>query len=138
MTSYPKKKRGPAKLTAAKVQPFFNHAIVAAERFSVLSGSKDSLQCSHFFPVGGNGSLRFYPPNAHAMTAGEHIHFHNRDVLPYTEWMQEHVPELEWMKRAKGKTIKYTQSLLAYILGASKRGEVALIESVIKELLNKD
>jgi len=124
-----------AKLTPAKLQPIFNRAVVQAERYSVISGLTDSLQCSHFFAVGGSGALRFYPPNAHAMTAGEHIHFHNRDVLPYVRWMEANVSQFDWMQSSRKKTIKYTQNVLTDIKRYCTIGDMDGLTIYIEGLL---
>lgn len=130
----PKKKK--KTLTAAKVQTAFNQAIVRRDGYCILSGKGDNLQCSHFFAVGGSGALRFYPGNAHAMTAGVHIHFHNRDVLPYTEWMQENCNELEWMKTARKATIHYGQGSLTIIQSYCKEDRLAELCAYIIELID--
>ena len=129
----PKKKK--KTLTPAKVQTAFNQAIVRRDGRCILSGGTDNLQCSHFFAVGGSGALRFYPQNAHAQTAGVHINFHNRDVLPYTEWMQENVSGLEWMKTARKATIHYGQGSLTIIRELCVGDRLAELTSYIYELI---
>ena len=124
------------KLTAAKVQVEFNKMIVRRDGKSVLSGSKDNLQASHFFSVGGNGALRFYPPNVHAMTAGEHrFGYHGSDTLTYTVWMQDNVPELPWMAKNRTKTIRYGQPFLRDILTLCKMDSVEELTQLIEKLL---
>lgn len=133
---FPKKKRKGPGLTPAKVQVAFNAAIVRRDGACVVSGGRDSLQCSHFFAVGGSGSLRFYPPNAHAMTASAHLHFHNRDVLPYVRFMEAYVPELAWMERARKCTLKYTPDRLAHIFELCRADRLDELQEYIEWLLD--
>ena len=132
----PKKKK--KTLTPAKVQTSFNQAIVRRDGRCILSGGTDNPQCSHFFAVGGSGALRFYPPNAHTQTAGVHINFHNRDVLPYTEWMQENVPQLDWMKTARKATIHYGQGSLTIIQSYCKEDRLTELTAYIYELIEAE
>jgi hypothetical protein len=129
------KKKKVKKITLSKVQTAFNQAIVRRDKRCILSGSDDNLQCSHFFAVGGSGSLRFYPPNAHAMSAGEHINFHNRNVLPYAEWMQENISELDWMSIARKRSIKYNQEVLGTIFGLCRNDELSTLQRYIESKL---
>lgn len=104
------------KLKVSKVQVLFNQAIIRRDERCIIYGNNHHLQCSHFYAIGGNSCLRFYPHNAHAMSAKAHIDHHNRDPLMYAEWMQTYKPEeLAWMKSVRGKTIRYNQAVLADI-----------------------
>ena len=132
---FPKSKPKKRKLTVYKVQIAFNAAIVRRDGSCVTSGGRDNLQCSHFFAVGGSSSLRFYPPNAHAQTAGEHINFHNRDVLPYVRFMEAYVPELEWMERARKSSIKYSQPILEQILEYCQHDELEELQEFIEGMI---
>lgn len=132
--TFPKSKKAPKKLTAASVKIFFNQAIVRRDKRCIITGREESLQCSHFFAVGGSDALRFYPPNAHAMTAGTHLDFHNRNVLPYTEWMQEH-EDLEWMALARTKSIRYNQVVLNMIKTLCRDDELDILTGYIEDLI---
>lgn len=132
----PKKKR--AKLTAAKVQPFFNAAIREADGHCCTCPKEIELQSSHFFEVGGSGALRFYPPNVHAQCGGCHLDYHNRTVLPYTRWMQNNVPQLEWMERARKVTIRYKQADLEQIKAWAQAGYLELIKQWVEDRINAE
>jgi hypothetical protein len=116
---FPKKQRKTKKLTPTKVQIEFNAAIRRRDCNCVMSHSEHSgqLQASHFFTVGGNGALRFYPPNVHAQCAKHHHNeFHHDNPMPYARWMQEHVQEFSWMEDNRKREIKYNQQVLSEIL----------------------
>ena len=106
-------------LTTSKVQTLFNRAIIERDRACMVrNGDRCSgqLQCSHFYPVGGNSGLRYYPYNAYAQCAGHHLAHHNRDPKFYAEWMMKNHPEeLEWMESVRGKAVRYSQYVLTDI-----------------------
>lgn len=127
-----------AKLTAAKVQPFFNAMIREAGGRCVTCGKRAELQASHFFEVGGSGALRFYPPNVHAQCGGCHLDYHNRTGLPYTRWMQNNVEELDWMERARKVTIRYKQADLEQIKAWAKAGFSDHIKRWVEEKIRAE
>ena len=130
-----KKKR---KIKTAAVQREFNAMITRiGKRCWVKDETPCSgpLQCSHFFPVGGNGGLRFYPFNAFAQCAGHHIAHHQRNPLFYTRWMQLNYPdELEWMESVRGRTVRYTQEVLENILFMCRENKVWELRDYIRSL----
>lgn len=123
------------KLTATKIQPLFNAAIVRRDGSCITSGRREMLQCSHYFTVGASPALRFYPPNAHAQTAREHLLFHHADVLPYTEWMQANVHQLDWMKAARKMTAKFSQATLEHIAVLCRADRLDELTIYIENLL---
>ena len=129
----PKKKRIP-KLTVTKVQAEFNAAIRRRDIYCVTSGSQDSLQASHFFEVGGSSALRYHPDNVHSQSAGEHLTFHNRNVMPYTRWMEANT-DLEWLERARTRSIKYSQSVLYDIMAMCKADKLDDLRIYIEGLI---
>ena len=136
-------KRRRTKLTAAKVQTEFNRAIVRRDMACMVrDGSPCSivdkdhpLQCSHFFPIGGNSGLRFYPYNAFAQCAGHHFSHHNRDPLFYSKWMQTHCPEeLAWMESVRGLPVRYSQYVLSCIYESCKEDDLETVREIVREL----
>jgi len=116
---FPKKQRKVRKLTIAKVQQEFNAAIRRRDHSCVMYHSEHSgpLQSSHFFTVGANSALRFYPPCAHTQCMKHHYsEFHHDNPMPYARWMQENVPEFAWMEDNRKREIKYNQQVLEEIL----------------------
>lgn len=124
------------RLTLSKVQEIFNRAIRNRDERSVLSWQREDLQASHFIARGGSGALRYYPPNVHSMTAGEHYTFHNLDPLPYTEWMQANIPELAWMKRARKVSITWNQCDLEKIVSCCTMGAWRELTMYIENRIN--
>lgn len=126
------------KLTAKKVQIAFNKAICERDKQCTISTADCAgrLECSHFFPVGGNGGLRFYPGNAYAQCSGHHLTHHNRDPLMYAQWMQKnHKADLEWMESVRGKPVQYTQPVLRDIQNMCKDGLLTALTLYIEELI---
>ena len=128
----PKKK----KLTPAKVQAIFNTAIRRRDGGCVTNDvtCKGRLECSHFFTRGGNGGLRFHPDNAHAQCSNHHFEYHNRNPLPYTRWMEEHVsiPALEALKT---KTVRYTQPVLKEIVRLCDEDKLDELKEYVESLM---
>lgn len=137
--TFPKHKKPKApKLTLPKVQVEFNAAIRRRDQWCIMSHSAcaGKLEASHFFAVGGNSSLRFYPPNCHTQCTAHHqAEFHNNNPLAYTEWMQANVPQLEWMRVARKREIKYTQDRLKEILALCKSDQLEALALYIEALL---
>lgn len=132
------KRRG-AKITTEKVQKAFNRAIVRRDKICRVRESgtvcAGDMQCSHFFPVGGNGGLRFYPANAYAQCAGHHFSHHNRNPAFYHEWMMENAPEeLEWMESVRGKPLRYSQGVLAEILECCENDDLESVALIVRGL----
>ena len=126
------------KLSVTKVQEAFNKAIVRRDSMCMVRNGdacSGGLQCSHFFPVGGNSGLRFYPYNAFAQCAGHHLAHHNRDPLFYSRWMQSHCPaELKWMESVRGIPVRYTQAVLAEIYEACNNDNLYEVRRIIRSL----
>lgn len=130
-----KKKR---KIKTTAVQREFNAMITRiGKRCWVKDETPCSgpLQCSHYFPVGGNGGLRYYPFNAFPQCAGHHIAHHQRNPLFYTRWMEINYPdELEWMESVRGRTVRYTQEVMENILFMCRENKVWELRDYIRSL----
>jgi len=125
-------------LTLSKVQTLFNRAIIERDRqCMVQNGDRCSgqLQCSHFYPVGGNSGLRFYPYNAFAQCAGHHLAHHNRDPKFYAEWMMKNHPEeLEWMDSVRGKPVRYNKFVLTDIYAHLCADDLESVRVIVRGL----
>lgn len=134
---FPKKKRGAKKLTASKVQEYFNAAIRRRDNCCMTAHSPcaGSLECSHFFAKGGNGSLRFYPPNCITQCTGHHFEYHNRNPMPFVRIVESH-GRLEWMETARRKTIRYTQEVLRTIAEMCQKDMLYDLTKYIEELID--
>lgn len=120
------------------VQKAFNRAVVRRDKTCrVGDGSPcaGDLQCSHFFPVGGNSGLRFYPANAYAQCAAHHFSHHNRDPAFYHVWMAANAAgELEWMERVRGRSVRYTQAILREIMRACDADDLDAVAAIVRGL----
>lgn len=137
------KRRARPKITLVRVQKEFNSMICRVGQMCRVRDNtpcsvvdkEHPLQCSHFFTVGGNGGLRYYPFNAFPQCAGHHIAHHQRNPLFYAEFMQNNYPdELEWMESVRGKTLRYTQEVLANILSYCVNDKVWELRDYIRSL----
>jgi len=112
------KKKKAKKLTATKVQTIVNAAIRRRDGECIIRDGRHPcagvLTASHFYSVGGNGCLRFYPYNIFTQCFGHHgIHERNQDPVFYHDFMMRHYPnELAWMEVARGHVVKYDQETL--------------------------
>lgn len=114
------RKKGTKKILITRLQSKFNKMIVERDLICQVRDGKNfcsgQLQASHFYPVGANNVLRFYPFNCFCQCASHHFAHHNRDPLFYSEWIKAKYPEeLEFMSVAKNKSIRYNQVVLAEI-----------------------
>lgn len=126
-------------LTAAKIQPDVNAAIVRSEEYCCTSGRPGPyLQCSHFIEVGGSPCLRFYPPNMHSQTADDHIAYHCKSSFRYAAYMIRAVPEAEWMDEIRARSIKYTQERLERIQAYAKRDQIEELKMYIENLMEEE
>ena len=132
------KKRRTTKLTAAKVQVEFNAMIRRRDgRCMVNDGycTNNTLQASHYFPIGGNGGLRFYPYNVWTQCGKHHNCHHHGNTDMYPRWLREHCPEeLEWMASVCGRPVRYTQAVLREILEACKRDDAEAVRKIVRGL----
>ncbi len=130
--------RGRKHIRISKVQEAFNKAIVRRDRACMIKNDNPcsgQLQCSHYYPVGGNSGLRFFPYNAYAQCAGHHLAHHNRDPLFYTQWMQlNHPDELYWMESVRGRPVRYTQHILQYIYEACEADALDTVAKIVRGL----
>jgi gamma-glutamylcyclotransferase (GGCT)/AIG2-like uncharacterized protein YtfP len=137
--SQPKKgKKKTKKLSVVKVQVAVNAAIRRRDGRCVVTDDKHAcagvLTASHFYSVGGNGCLRFYPPNIHAQCFGHHgIHERNQDPVFYHAWMMYNYPStLEFMNTSRGTVIKYDQDTLRHIKELSDTDQLDILQEFIE------
>lgn len=136
------KKKKVKKLTAAKVQVAVNAAIRRRDGECIVRDGKHEcagcLTASHFYSVGGNGCLRFYPLNIFTQCFGHHgIHERNQDPVFYHAWMIEHNSgALEFMERVRGSVIKYDQETLRIIKDYAEEDRLDLLCDFISEKLS--
>ena len=137
LKAQPKKKKV-KKLTVTKVQDAVNYAIRMRDGTCINHDEtcKGNLEASHFFGKGGNGCLRFYPPNIHGQCSKHHFDHHQRNPLCYVKWMQENCPEeLEWMESARRRVVKYSQPVLRDIYDLARRGALDELTAYIRALI---
>lgn len=140
MVAQPKKKKA-KRLTVAKVQEAVNKAIRERDGMCVVRDGRHEcngcLTASHFYPVGGNSALRFYPPNIHTQCFGHHgIHERKQDPFFYERWMQVHYPEaMAFMENRYYASIKYSQPVLRDILNFARSGDLRGLQLYIESLL---
>ena len=128
------------KLKSFDVQKSFNSAIIRRDKVCrVIDGNSccsGRLQCSHFFTVGGNGALRFYPFNAFAQCASHHLAHHHRNPLFYAQFMQHnYAEELEFMERVRGKPLHYSQEILFKIKDFCDNDNLLELRNYLRELM---
>jgi len=135
----PKKgKKKTKKLSVVKVQAAVNAAIRRRDGRCVVTDDKHPcaghLTASHFYSVGGNGCLRFYPPNIHTQCFGHHgIHERNQDPVFYHDFMISiHLNALAFMEKARGSVLKYTQEVLHVIKDLAEKDELETLELYIR------
>lgn len=125
-------------ISITKVQTAFNTAIRKRDCFCRIRDERPcsgGLQCSHFYPVGSNNSLRFYPHNAFGQCAGHHLSHHNRNPAFYCRWITDNYPDqVSYMESIRNKTIKYSQSVLKDIYSFCMNDELEELESYIRGL----
>ena len=135
------------KISITRLQTKFNKMIVERDLICQVRDGRNScagqLQASHFFPVGANSVLRFYPFNCFCQCAGHHFSHYNRYPLFFAEWIKAKNPdELEFMRVAKNKTIRYNQTVLAEVDRILTSQKTAYLRSnelarYIRSLLNE-
>lgn len=135
------KKKKVKKLTCAKVQEAVNAAIRRRDGTCIVRDGRHecagNLTASHFYSVGGNGCLRFYPQNIFCQCFGHHgIHERNQDPVFYHAWMLENHPgALQFMESVRGKVIKYDQETLRTIKTYADADELEHLYDFITEKL---
>lgn len=127
------------KIPLEKVQKAFNDAIKRRDCRCLIKDYEPcygQLECSHFYTIGGNPSLRFYPPNAYAQCSKHHWNHHNKSAKTYVKWMQNyHNEELEYMQTARNKFIKYDDELKAEIIRLCNADKLDELKKLIEERL---
>lgn len=128
------------KTSIEKVQTAFNAAIKRRDCHCVVHDYEPcygELETSHFFTVGGNPSLRFFPPNAYCQCQKHHWKHHNVSERTYVEFMEnEHSEDLEYMRYARNRFIKYTDDLKAEIIKLCNADKLDELTELIKSKLN--
>ena len=99
------------------------------------------LETSHYFTVGGNPSLRFYPLNAYAQCQKHHWKHHNvwkygDNFISYQGWLEEHhKQDLEKMEVLRHRYIKYDDDLKAEIIRLCNADKLDELQKLIEEKL---
>ena len=110
------------KISLEKVQKAFNDAIKRRDCKCVIKDFEPcygGLEASHFFTVGGNPSLRFYPPNAYAQCSRHHWNHHNKKEsanVYHNFLVKYHCEEQATMEVLRHRYIKYTDELKSKII----------------------
>jgi hypothetical protein len=127
------------KIKISKVQTLFNEAIRRRDGSCVMAGPHSgNLECSHFFTVGGNGCLRFYPHCAHTQCTSHHVaEFHHGNALPYVRWMQVNVAKLDWMEDVRKTIIRYSQPNLRQIAEYCRTDQLGQLAEYIEDLIRE-
>ena len=129
------------KISLDKVQSAFNSAIKRRDcrcmvrDFEPCSGE---LETSHFFTVGGNPALRFYPPNAYTQCQKHHWKHHNAKKCDYwyENWMKEwHLADYDKMILLRHRYIKYDDDLKAEIIRLCNADKLDELTKLIEEKL---
>lgn len=127
------------KISLDKVQQVFNNAIKRRDGRCMVKDYEfccGQLECSHFYTVGSSSALRFYPNNAYAQCHKHHWNHHNKDKRTYVEYMQNnHLSDLEYMRIARQRYIKYSDELKAEIIRLCESDKLEeLAELIEKEI----
>ena len=124
------------KIPIDKVQKAFNDAIKRRDGRCMVKDFEPccgALECSHFYTVGGNPALRFYPMNAWTQCSKHHWNHHNKSARTYVEWMRENKSkELNYMQSARSKFIKYTDGLKAEIVRLCDEDKLDELQKLIE------
>jgi hypothetical protein len=130
-----------SKIPIEKVQEAFNAAIKRRDRRCMVRDYElccGGLECSHFFTVGANQSIRFYPCNAYAQCQRHHFNHHNKQHGFYGEWMKgNHNAEYEYMLQARHRFIRYTDELKAEIIRLCNEDRLEELKTLIEKELGK-
>ena len=137
LKAQPKKKKA-KKLTVTKVQDAVNYAIRMRDGVCINHDGtcNGRLEASHFFGKGGNGGLRFYPPNIHGQCSKHHF-----DPPPTESALlrQMDARKLSWRSwrgwSARGKVVKYSQPVLEDIMGMARLGQLDELTAYIEALI---
>ena len=129
------------KISLDKVQSAFNDAVKRRDCRCMIRDYEPcygQLECSHFFTVGGNQTLRFYPPNAYTQCSKHHWKHHNDKKCSclYENWMKEnHLEDYNTMILMRHKIIKYDDDLKSHIIKLCNENRLdELTELIEKEL----
>ena len=108
------------KISIAKVQDAFNAAIKRRDCRCVVRDFEPcagNLECSHFYTVGANPTIRFYPLNAYAQCQKHHWNHHNKNEKFYHDYMiNNHQQDMKRMEGMRKRFIDYTDELKAEII----------------------
>lgn len=132
------------KISLDKVQNAFNSAIKRRDCRCMIRDFEPcygELETSHYFTVGANPSLRFYPPNAYAQCQKHHWKHHNvwtygDNFISYQGWLEEHhKQDLKEMELLRHRFIKYTDDLKAEIIRLCNEDKLDELTELIKKEL---
>jgi hypothetical protein len=71
----------------------FAKYIRAKEKYCIICGSSENIQCSHYYVKKAHKSVRWDERNAHAMCASCHYRHHKIGEQEYAEWMIKNLKE---------------------------------------------
>ena len=126
------------KIPLEKVQKAFNDAIKRRDCRCMVQDyepCEGQLECSHFYTVGANPTLRFYPPNAYTQCQKHHWNHHNKKYTFYEMFLVAEHPQ-DWLKmqRLRHCIIRYTDELKAEIIKLCKEDKLdELTQRIEKE-----
>lgn len=128
------------KISIDKVQEAFNSAIKRRDCRCMIKDYEPcygQLEASHFYTTGANPALRFYPLNCYGQCSKHHWKHHNVSERTYVEYMEnERAEDLEYMRFARNRFIKYTDDLKAEIIKLCNADKLDELTELIKSKLN--
>lgn len=130
------------KISLDKVQTAFNNAIKRRDYKCIVQDLKTpcsgQLECSHFFGVGSNPALRFYPPNAYAQCSHHHLMHHTGKEPFYENYIKFwHINEWNKMERMRHRYIKYTDELKTEIIRLCNEDKLWELRMLIEKELGE-
>lgn len=124
------------KIPLDKVQKAFNDAIKRRDCRCMVRDYEPcggALEASHFFNVGSNPALRFFPPNCYTQCSKHHWKHHNVTERTYVEYMEcEHQEDLTFMQYARCRYIHYTDELKSEIIKLCNEDKLEELTELIK------
>lgn len=127
------------KIPMIDVQKAFNKAIRKRDGRCMIKDydfCNGGLECSHFFKVSSNPTLRFYPFNAYTQCQRHHWKHHNISERPYIDFLLHFYPdELQYMKTVRKRCIKYSEPLKAKIIELCNSGKLIELRDLLRNVI---